>query len=195
MTTVATAPATLPPKQGAWTYQDYLHFVPDDTPFRYEVIDGNIYMHAAPLPIHQKVLFNLAKSLGTLQDAGQIQGAIYFAPIDVVMGDQASPVQPDLIFIRQDNLNIVGETHINGVPDLIVEVLSSNWQHDRHIKFDAYRRAGVPEYWIIDPQEKAVDVFVLRGSAYVQLGRFTGDMTIRSERLPTFSAQAAALFL
>ena len=186
--------AQFPPPAGQWGYADYLRFVPDEPHFRYEVIKGYVYMFAAPLPIHQKVLFNLIKILGQLIDAGRVQGDVYFAPIDVVMGDIATPVQPDLLFIRADNLGIVGETRIEGVPDLIVEVLSSNWQHDRKTKFAAYRDAGVPEYWIVDPQDKLVDVFVLRGHAYVQIGRFSTNDTILSETLPSFNAQVSQLF-
>ncbi|MEZ4835246.1 MAG: Uma2 family endonuclease [Caldilineaceae bacterium] len=66
-------------------------------------------------------------------------------------------------------------------PDLVIEVLSpSNWRDDRNVKFDAYARAGVPEYWIVDPMGETVEVFVLDGDAYALLGHFTADDTVRS---------------
>lgn len=187
-------PSHLPPPQGQWTYDDYLRFVPDEPSYRYEIIEGIVYMNAAPLPIHQKIVVNLTFLIRLLMHSGQLEGEVYVSPIDVVLANVATPVQPDLLFIRAANLSIVKESNIEGIPDLIVEVLSSNWQHDRKTKFEAYLKAGVPEYWIVDPQNQLVDVFVKRGQAYVQLGRFSADTVVRSEQLSTFAVPAADFF-
>jgi len=177
----------LPPPQGEWTYADYLRFVPDEPLYRYEVVEGHVYMNAAPLPIHQKIIVDLSFEIKLLIHTQKLAGELYVAPIDLLLEGVATPVQPDLLFIHADRLEIVGKKNIDGAPDLIVEVLSSNWQHDRKIKFDAYRNAGVKEYWIVDPQDKQVEVYVLRGEAYICIGRFTNTDAIKSEQIPAFS--------
>ena len=116
-------------------------------------------------------------------------GAVYVAPIDVILpGKLGDPVQPDIICIRRERLHIVGETYIEGAPDLVLEVLSpSNPDHDRGVKFAVYAEAGVHEYWIIDPRQRTVELSVLRRGAYELLGHFGEDETTRSEALDGFS--------
>lgn len=170
-----------PPPQGGWTYADYARL--PDNGMRYEVIKGELYMSPAPRAIHQEMIAHIALEMGLFLRQHKV-GKIYFAPIDVVMGAAAAPVQPDIIFIRQERLAIVRDK-IEGVPDLIVEVLSpGSMGHDRRRKFTLYAEVGVPEYWLADPDECLVEVYVLRGQAYALLGQFVGEDIIHSEVLP-----------
>jgi Uma2 family endonuclease len=117
-------------------------------------------------------------------------GEVLISPIDVILPDLANPVQPDLVFIANDRLHIVKEDFIEGIPDLIVEVLSpGNPAHDRRIKFRVYAQAGVREYWIIDPDARTVEINLLRGEAYASAGSFEANEEIRSEVLPDFTAR------
>lgn len=76
------------------------------------------------------------------------------------------------------------EKFIEGVPDLIVEVISpGNPTLDRTIKFQAYARAGVREYWLVDCEAQTIEVYVLRGRAYAPLGSFGSDDVVHSEVL------------
>ena len=91
--------------------------------------------------------------------------------------------------ISNERLNVVGELNIQGAPDLVIEVLSpSNPEYDRSVKYEIYAEAGVPEYWIIDPHERTVEVFALRDGGYLQLGRYSEGDTARSELLAGFTA-------
>jgi len=174
-----------PPPQGEWTYEDYARLPSDG--MRYEVINGELHMTPAPRPQHQKAIFILAGRFWEYLQRKPV-GEAYVAPIDVILPGRASPVQPDLLFIARDRLAIVTEDLIEGTPDLIVEVLSpSNPWHDRRTKYQLYARAGVREYWIVDPQERTVDIYVLRGRAFAPLGSFGPDENIRSEVLADFS--------
>ncbi len=174
-----------PPPQGAWTYEDYERL--PDNGMRYEVIGGNLYMSPAPRPKHQQVLARLYGYLWDYLKQKPI-GQVLFAPIDLNLPDLTNPVQPDLLFIRNENLDIIKEKFIEGVPDLIVEVLSpSNPDLDRRIKFQVYAAAGVREYWLLDPEAKSVEVYVLRGQAYALAQNFSGAAAIRSEVLADFS--------
>lgn len=120
---------------------------------------------------------------------------IYFSPVILPAG-LATPVQPDLIFISEERRAVIREQSIEGAPDLIAEVLSpSNWLDDRRTKFEAYAEAGVREYWILDPREETVEVYVLRGGIYELLDRFTPGTEIRSEALPGFTPSVGEIFV
>lgn len=170
-----------PPPQGAWTYADYARL--PDNGMRYEVIEGELFMSPAPRAIHQEMIINLVIELGLYLRTHKL-GKIYTAPVDVMMGDLATPVQPDILFIRRERLQIVSD-RVEGVPDFIIEVLSpgNSWV-DKRKKFELYAQNGVSEYWIADPDECLVEVYVLRGQAYALLGQFVGEDVIQSEVLP-----------
>ena len=151
-------------------------------------------MSPAPSPKHQRVI---AKLFGLLWEYLQEHpiGEAIFAPIDVKMPDVAGVVQPDLLFITSDRLDIVQETLIEGAPDLIVEVLSpGNPLHDRRVKFELYAQAGVREYWMIDPDACTVEIYVLRGHAYAPLGNFGTDQQTRSEVLEGFTVDVEKIY-
>ncbi len=181
------------PAQGEWTYEDYCRLPADG--WRYEVVRGELQMAPAPDPVHQGSLRNLAVGLGRFLVDNPV-GRFFFAPLDVLLPDSlATPVQPDLIFILRERLEIIKNRLIEGAPDLVVEILSpTNWLYDRKTKFELYSEAGVREYWIADPRLKAIEVYVLRGSAYELLGRFEPGERVRSEVLPGFSPAVDEVF-
>lgn len=182
------------PAQGEWTYEDYRR-LPDDG-WRYEVVRGELHMAPAPSSKHQAAVRNLA-FLFMLHLRENPVGRIYFSPLDVILpAGLATPVQPDLVFLSEERrTSLVREQCIEGPPDLIAEVLSpSNWLDDRRTKFEAYAEAGVREYWILDPREQAVEVYVLHGGAYELLDRFGTDAEIRSEVLPRFTPSVDEIF-
>ena len=172
------------PPQGQWTYEDYKR-LPDDG-WRYEVIEGELHMAPAPRPKHQEATINLATAMSQFARSKRL-GKVYTVPIDVLLHGLASPVQPDVLFIANDRLDIVKEEFIEGPPDLAIEVLSpSNWLDDRRTKFRLYARAGVREYWIVDPERRTIEVFALRGHSFTLLNRYEPGETVRSEVLPDF---------
>lgn len=174
-----------PPLQGEWTYDDYAQL--PNNGMRYEVIKGELYMSPAPSPRHQRII---AKLFGLLWEylGKHPVGEAIFAPVDVMLLDVSGIVQPDLLFIANERLDIVQETLIEGVPDLIVEVLSpGNPTHDRRVKFELYAQVGVREYWMIDPDARTVEIYVLRGQAYAPLGSFGAGEQTYSEVLEGFA--------
>jgi len=116
-------------------------------------------------------------------------GTAFGAPIDVLLPEKlGDPVQPDVVFIRNDRLDIVGETNIERSPDLAFEVLSpSNPAHDRSLKYHLYEEAGVPDYWIVDALDRTVEVYVLQDGIYEQFGKWSDGETARSVVLEGFS--------
>ncbi len=176
-----------PPAQGQWTYADYKR-LPDDG-WRYEVIKGELKMSPAPKIKHQLVSINLAMAMANFVKQGKL-GQVLTAPIDVRLGELADPVQPDILFIRQERLGIIQEGWIEGAPDLIVEILSpGNWLDDRRIKYRVYAQAGVTEYWIVDPDRREIEIFVLRRGDYMLLGRFSSGEVASSEVIAGFKVE------
>jgi Uma2 family endonuclease len=175
------------PPQGKWTYEDYCR-LPDDG-WRYEIIEGELYMSPAPEPIHQEYggeMFAALRDFVKKHNAGKA----YMAPIDVILFDLATPVQPDVLFICKERLHIVKKGRIEGAPDVIVEVLSpSNWLIDRREKFQAYAKSGVREYWIVNPLARTIELFFLRENRYELIGKYGEGETVRSEVLPGFEVK------
>ncbi|MCI0697343.1 Uma2 family endonuclease [candidate division KSB1 bacterium] len=172
------------PPQDKWTYDDYRR-LPDDG-WRYEIIEGELYMSPAAEPIHQEYggeMFAALRDFGKKRNAGKV----YMAPIDVILPGLASPVQPDVLFIVKNRLHIVKKGRIEGAPDIIVEILSpSNWIIDRREKFNIYAKAGVREYWIVNPMVRTIELFVLREGRYELIGKYGVGEAVRSEVLPGF---------
>src|SRR5882672_10084828 len=171
--------AAWPPPQGEWTYADWCKLPVDG--YRYEVITGVLYVSPPPSIRHQRISIAL---VGHLLDFLKLQplGEMLTAPVGVRLPNQPMPLQPDIIFVRTERLGIVGEAYVEGAPDLLVEILSpSNWLYDRREKMQAYQKAGVVEYWIVDPRALAIEVYALEQGVYVLLGQYRTGEVARSQ--------------
>ncbi|HLN65008.1 MAG TPA: Uma2 family endonuclease [Symbiobacteriaceae bacterium] len=173
------------------TYEDYLQ-LPEEQ--RYEVLEGDLRMVPARGVPHQKVLYRLTKVVGDFVDQ-QGLGTVLFAPLDVILADD-SVVQPDLLFIRNDRLAILKTEGVRGAPDLVVEVLAPNStaKRDRGIKRRLYGRYGVQEYWLVDPQERTVEVACQRDGALETVSLAQGDAGVRSLLFPDLAIALSDLF-
>lgn len=101
--------------------------------------------------------------------------------------------EPDIIVLLGDHISRIGETHVEGGGDLVVEIVSpGSGSTDRGVKFDEYEEAGIPEYWIIDPVRKQVDVYALNDGLYQR--EKSQDDRIRSRVLPGFVLDSALLW-
>ena len=177
-------PAGMPP-QGQWTYEDYCR-IPGDGK-RYEVIRGVLYVCPAPRTRHQYASGTLHVRLRNFVETRKL-GLVFYSPVDVILPGLATPVQPDLLFVCHERLNIIGEKNILGAPDLLIDTLSpSNPSHDRITKFAVYAEAGVKEYWIVDLKAQTIEIFTLDGGEYRLQGRFGRGSTAPSRLLEGFA--------
>jgi Uma2 family endonuclease len=154
--------ATLP-RPRRWTYADYCRIPADRR--RHEIIDGEHFVSPSPDIGHQAVSARLTYELLRLvEKAGR--GRAFAAPLDVHLG-RGTVVQPDLLVVCRRNRSILGTRKVTGAPDLLIEILSpSRRAHDRVRKRRRYERAGVREFWVVDPDAHTVEQFVLRGGRY-----------------------------
>lgn len=169
------------PRRGDWTYETYAA-LPDDG-LRYEIVQGVLAMAPAPEPGHQGISMALSAYLYGRID-GKKRGRTFASPIDVELS-RHNVFQPDVLVILNEHLDRVQKKRIVGAPDLVVEIISpSSVVADCIVKRDAYKRAGVPEYWLVDPQQKTIEVFVLEHGSYTSWGVFAEEQRMRSRLLP-----------
>jgi Uma2 family endonuclease len=156
-----------------YTYEDYSTW---DEKVRCELIDGVVYTMTAPSRVHQYICTALSYQL-----FGFLKGKsceVYVAPFDVRLnaddGDD-TVLQPDILVIcDKEKLDPKG---CQGSPDLVVEISSpSSKTYDKILKFNKYLQAGVREYWIVDPDCRIVDVYVLENGKYVASAYSEEDM-------------------
>jgi Uma2 family endonuclease len=116
------------------------------------------------------------------------------APTDV----ELSPVdvfQPDVLVVLNAGLDKIQELKVVGAPDLVVEVASpGTGTYDKRKKYDVYARAAVPEYWIVDPGSRTVEVLVLKAGTYQSLGIFREQATLPSQVVPNLPVHVKQFF-
>jgi Uma2 family endonuclease len=174
------------------TYAD-LREMPEDG-WRYELLEGDIVGSPAPSIRHQRVVANLALFLGDAVRAGF--GTLLFAPTDVVLDFDRNALEPDLLFLRRERAAYLAtETHIQGAPDLVVEVLSPRTAaRDLGPKHVVYARHGVRLYWVVDPDAETVRVFELDGDTYRRAIVLRGDDRLSCPLFPGVTCLVADLF-
>jgi len=129
------------------TVEDY-RATPEGT--RYQLVEGELIMAPAPNRFHQDIVLNLAEIL-RIHLHQRPGGKVYIAPFDVYLSEH-DVVQPDVIFVSNERKHILADDGAHGAPDLVIEVISpSNAQLDKKRKRGVYARAGVKEFWLVDP--------------------------------------------
>jgi Uma2 family endonuclease len=143
---------------------DVFRLLPEGT--RAEVLNNILYMSPSPFFQHQKLVTLLAGKLWAHIDKTK-PGELIVSPFDVYLDEQMSAIQPDILFISNKNKKILKDDgYAHGAPDLIIEILSKDEDRDRKLKKDIYEKAGVKEYFIIDPKTKMTEAFILKGKKY-----------------------------
>lgn len=166
------------------TYQDYAA-LPDDGR-RYQILDGELCVTAAPGSRHQEISGNLFATLYAYVKTHGL-GKVLPAPLDVILSD-TSIVQPDVVFVAADRLVRVSARGIEGAPTLAIEILSPTTATlDRRRKRDLYARHGVTYYWIVDGDARTIEMYRLAGETYELLARVTGDVPVSVEPFPGLS--------
>ncbi|MCR4291807.1 MAG: Uma2 family endonuclease [Candidatus Kuenenia sp.] len=159
-----------------YTYEDYLKTSDDK---RYELIDGELLMTPSPVTKHQRISGRIEFILRRFVIENNI-GDVFDAPYDVYL-DNENVVQPDILFVSKDRLNIIGEKNIQGAPDLIIEIISeSSAYRDMVLKKKLYARYGVKEYWIVIPEGKEIEVYFLKDSAYQLYATYSNESVLES---------------
>ncbi|MCL2099675.1 MAG: Uma2 family endonuclease [Oscillospiraceae bacterium] len=151
-------------EEPGYTYKDYITWTGK---IRYEIIDGTAYAMAAPSQAHQEILGELHFRLKLFLQGKPCK--VFVAPFSVRLNSGSfddTVVEPD-VFVVCDKSKLNGKS-VKGAPDMVIEILSPyNTRHDTVIKFRQYQKAGVKEYWTVDPVTKSVVVHVLENGKYI----------------------------
>ena len=144
-----------------YTYSDYCNWPEDE---HWELINGAAYAKAAPSLGHHSVVKKLFRQLDAFLADKPCE--VFFAPVAVRLdtgAEDTTVVEPD-IFVVCDESKIKDGKSVVGAPDFVAEIMSpSTAKHDRVTKLNLYRRSGVREYSIVDPDSKIVAAHTLHG--------------------------------
>jgi Uma2 family endonuclease len=181
------------------TFADYL--LSPTIMQRYDIIDGEMIMSAAPTPRHQWIIANIYRPLDTFLRTHQ-RGIVIFAPCDIVIRrDPLRTRQPDLfIFLRGredvgDLENLLEQPVIEVAPDITIEIIAKNeTRRARLDKIEDYRRIGVKECWIVSPQAHTVEVLRLSPEGLRTVGIYGAGMHVSSEILEGLDLPVEAIF-
>lgn len=146
-----------------------------------------------PTHSHQEALKNLFMRLQAFIQQHNL-GVSQLAPLPVRLWP-GKIREPDILFVAKEHSNRIAE-QVYGVPDLVVEVISPHTRRtDRVEKFVEYARAGVSEYWLVDPQERTIEIYILKEGAYELLGKYNPGEIAQSHILAGFQVAASDIFL
>ncbi len=178
-----------------YSYADYFRWKFKE---RVELIKGLIYkMSPAPSPVHQSVAFKMGFKLGLF-----ITCPIFPAPFDVRLPDSTKQKNDQLVYtvVQPDICVVCDAAKIDdrgciGAPDLVIEILSpGNTQKEMGIKFTLYEESGVKEYWLVQPQDKIILVYILKDNKYIGLKPYTAEDEIISTLFPELKFKVKEIF-
>ncbi len=132
-----------------------------------QIINDKLIMSPAPIIAHQMILnkINIALSIFLIKKP---LGEILISPVDVRFSKQ-NILQPDILFIKNENLDRIKKNNVFGAPDIVIEILSPSTSHyDLEEKKLVYERHGVQEYFIVEPNAKSVMTYFLKDGIYEQ---------------------------
>jgi len=158
-----------------------------------EIIHGELFMPPSPSIYHHDIRARLVAQIRTQLD----EHRVFNAPVDVVLSPE-NVVIPDIFVVRKEGSSIITEKNIEGTPDLIIEILSQNRENDLQIKRNLYEQFSVKEYWIVDPENKTIQLLVLKSvegtSKLVEEERFTIQQVLNSVLFPDLSIVLGEIF-
>lgn len=177
------------------TYDDLQYFPNDGR--RHEIIDGEHYVTPSPNIRHQRLVGRLHTAFVLYLRDNPNAGEAFLAPLDVVF-THFDVVEPDLLFVTADQIDIITEKHIRGTPAIVIEILSPGTRKvDEKVKYRLFERTGVQEYWVVDPELDLVKVYRRQQDGsfprVAELNAEAGD-TLATPLLPGFAVSLAELF-
>lgn len=161
----------LPAEKERYTFADVLTWEENE---RIEIINGEAFMMAPPSRLHQEISGALFAQLYNFLEGKRCK--VYPAPFAVRLFERDGESPEDVDTMVEPDISVVCDSNkldkhgCKGAPDMVIEILSpSSLRHDRLVKLGLYQRAGVREYWIVDPENKAVQVFLQDDSGSLKI--------------------------
>jgi Uma2 family endonuclease len=173
------------------TYKEYEALPADGR--RYEIHEGELSVTPAPSPQHQLISRNIFLILHAHVKAKGM-GEVLYAPLDVILSE-TSIVQPDIVYLDRGRLGAISQRGIEGAPTLVIEIISpTTTLTDRSTKHQLYARHGVPFFWLVDPEGRSVEAFVLGPQGYSLALRASGADPVSPPPFPDLALVPATLW-
>jgi Uma2 family endonuclease len=172
------------------TLSEYLALETDGL---WELNDGGLYEMAPPNVDHQELIGFLYRMVCAYLDGTTPKLGRAWLGVGVALSDTMLLI-PDLVFVRSRRQEVVRPGYIDGIPDLVVEVLSTDRRHDLTLKRAWYSEAGVPEYWVIDPSNDTLTVLALSGAEYIERAVLGPNDILTTPMMPGFELRLEQLF-
>ena len=174
------------------TARQFLELGEDPPGVRLELVDGEIAVSPSPIPDHSYVIAALCTILKIYVDDNNL-GTVLM-DVDTIFGEH-DVRRPDIFYFAKAREHLIGEKCIEGPPDLAIEVISpGNERTDRRDKFKLYAEGKVKYYWIVDPKQKTIESYVLRGGKYVGRVRGSGSDVVKLPPFPKLEIPLAKLW-
>ncbi|MBF0463942.1 MAG: Uma2 family endonuclease [Nitrospirae bacterium] len=143
-----------------------------------EIINGEEIMGPSPFFKHQDIVGNLYEIIRHHVKTNKL-GKVLLSPLDIILEEGVNRLQPDILFIRKENMSIA-QDWIRGVPDMVCEIISSgSYEMDTAVKKAVYEKYRVPEYWIVMPEPQTIEILTIVGDKYKlhSIAAFEGTVT------------------
>ncbi len=143
-------------REKTYTVED-IYALPDGE--RAELVDGVVYDMSPPSRRHQRILLHLGRKIADYIEGKKGECEVNIAPFAVFLTkDDSNYVEPDISVVC--DAGKLTDKGCNGAPDWVIEIVSKSSRHmDYYIKLFKYQKAGVREYWIVDPEKEVVTVY------------------------------------
>ncbi|MCR4405187.1 MAG: Uma2 family endonuclease [Candidatus Acetothermia bacterium] len=174
------------------TYEEFLEWCDEDT--WAEWVDGEVIVLTPASRRHQELADFLIQTVGIFVKVRDL-GVMLSAPFQMKTGPDLPGREPDILFVAKENLEQLKQTYLDGPAALVIEIVSPQSRlRDRGEKFAEYELGGVKEYWLIDPDRKEADFYLLDERGRFRLREADPEGVYRSEVLPGFWLRVAWLF-
>jgi Uma2 family endonuclease len=173
------------PAQGEWTEGDFFKF---HTNRMAELVNGSLEILPMPTWLHQLIVDFLVTSIKAHLINSRLGGVVLFAPLPTKLFP-GTIREPDVLFVSPQNI----PTDPKGYPkklDFVMEVVSEGaeaHQRDYEAKRSDYAKAGIAEYWIVDPEQRLITVLGLQGTTYRTLGEYGAGQVAKGHYWEGFS--------
>ncbi|MYC34658.1 MAG: Uma2 family endonuclease [Chloroflexi bacterium] len=167
------------------TIAEFLDLPDTELREKMELDDGELYIMPRPRPVHQFLVFWLGWYFANYINSFADPPAEVYPDMVVILSREPRRVlAPDFAIILTGNPYQIVGGYFEGIPDIMVEVLSTDRRRDLVRKRQLYAEAGVLEYWIVDPRDDTVTLLELRDEEYTERAMLTVSDTLTTPLLP-----------
>ena len=166
-----------------------------ETEERLELCDGVLYLMSSASKDHQFLMHWIRHYFEAYLDGfDEPPAEVHHELTTILSREREQAPEPDIVVVLTGRGDVGGRIHVEGAPDLVVEILSSDRSHDLVYKRRVYAEAGVREYWVVDPRNDTVMVLELRGGGYAEQGILGAGDALTTALLPGLVIPLADVF-